>query len=181
MSSELANSLLRARSIESFWRRHAGDSKLSTFSALKTEIDRLIRVDLRVAGRLADRIEALAHLAGDPVSTAFAAASRARVLHFTGRYADASAKYITAVKGLKAAKLKAEAAQVQRQHVGVLAELGRYKDALSEARQVRRLLAPGDSVQHAQLEANIGTAYYRLDRYKEALDHYERARSLLPR
>ncbi len=180
MSAELAKTLLRAKGIESFWRRHGGERKVSTLTALKAEIDRLIRVDLGAATRLADRIEALAQLAGDPVSSGFAAACRARVLHFTGRYADANAKYVTALKALKGAKLKVEAAALQRQQVDALAQMGRYRDALDAAKSARRLLAPGDSLQHAQLETNIGNVYYRLDRYKEAFKHYERAKSLLP-
>jgi tetratricopeptide (TPR) repeat protein len=72
-----------------------------------------------------------------------------------------------------------EAAVIGRQQIDALTELGLYDDALGVAREARRVLVAAGPVERAKLETNIGNIYYRLDRYKQALKRYERARSLL--
>lgn len=146
-------------------------------AALKTEIDRLVGCDLASAGQLAARLEQLAAALGDRRAQAFADASRARVLHFSGSFADAERLYEQASQSLKSAGLKTEAAALQTQVVGVLIDLGRYQDALRLAKGARRRLA-AEPVQLAQLENNIGNIYYRLDRYRQSLTHYDRAREV---
>ena len=74
--------------------------------------------------------------------------------------------------------LKAEASFIQTQQVYALTQAGLYGDALKTARAARRALGD-DPARLAQLETNIGTVYYRLDRYRRALEHYDRARDLL--
>jgi len=146
-------------------------------AALKTEIDRLVGCDLASAGHLATRLEQLAAALGDRRAQAFADASRARVLHFSGSFTDAERLYQQASQSLKSAGLKTEAAALQTQVVGVLIDLGRYQDALRLAKGARRRLA-AEPVQLAQLENNIGNIYYRLDRYRQSLTHYDRAREV---
>src|SRR5439155_10653731 len=60
-----------------------------------------------------------------------------------------------------------------------LTQMGRYQDALQNARSVRRMLVRGESVKLGQLETNVGNIYYMLDRYKKALRHYDRAHEIL--
>lgn len=178
MSKELADKLINAATADAFLREQNGAAGWQTVSALKAEVDRLVGCDLKSAGQLATRLEQLAETLGDRRAQAFAEASRARVLHFTGSFADAERLYNRARQALNAAGLKAEAGAVQMQTVGVLIDLGRYQDALRLAKATRRQLAASEPVQLAQLENNIGNIYYRLDRYQQSLAHYDRAREV---
>lgn len=179
MSSELADKLMQARSTEAFLREQNVALRWQVVAALKGEVDRLVRCDLKAAARLSERVGEVATLAGDPISKAFAEASRARVLHLSGRPEEANALFGSAVDAMRSASLKSEAAEVQMQQVAALRQMGRYGDALKTASAARRVLKRGSSIQLAQLETNVGTIYYRLDRYKEALSHYDRAREIL--
>ncbi|HKP85127.1 MAG TPA: CHAT domain-containing tetratricopeptide repeat protein [Blastocatellia bacterium] len=179
MSRELADKLIKAESAQSFLREQGVVSGWQTISSLKSEVDRLIGVDLNAAQVLADRVEQLAALSGDSISKAFSEVSRARVLHHLGRYEEAERLYSSAVSALRAAHLTAEAAVIQVQQVALLRQMGSYTEALRVGRAARRSLLRGEPAQLAQLETNVGNVYYRLDRYKKALSHYERAREIL--
>jgi CHAT domain-containing protein len=178
VSSELANKLINAESVETFLRETPLAGEWETVSVLKSEVDRLVGSDLNAAERLAARIEQLALHTGDPISKAFAEASRARVLHHLGRYKEADALYESSIEAIRASKLVTEAGVLQMHRVFALAQMGRYTDALSASRSARRALRNADPIHLAQLETNVGITYYRLDRYKKALEHYDRAREL---
>jgi tetratricopeptide (TPR) repeat protein len=179
LSSELAQSLINAESPEAFLREQDASAGWRTLAALKTEVDRLVGCDLKTATRLTERVEQLSELVGDPLARAFAEASRARLLHLLGHHGQASALYEKAVAALSAARMSKEAAAIQKQQVDALTHAGRYDDALRVARAARRALRAAEPVQLAQLEANVGNVYYLLDRYKKALEHYDKARSIL--
>ena len=179
MSRELADNLIKAESADAFLHQQTLVPTWQTISALKSEVDRLIGVDLNAAQLLADRIEQLAAHFGDSISKAFAEASRARILHHLGRHEEAGRLYSSAVSALRAARLPSEAAIIQVQQVALLRQAGSYTEALKIGRAARRSLLRGEPAQLAQLETNIGNVYYRLDRYKKALAHYERAREIL--
>ena len=176
--TELADKLMSAESPEAFLREN-GPVAWQMFSALKSEVDRLVACDLNEAGRLTDRVEQLAGLVGDPVSKAFAQGSRGRVLYSSGRHSEANELFDYAVKAMRSANLRSEAAIIQKPQVAALLMMGRYEDALRTARQARRVLSRGEPVELAQLDTNIGHIYYRLDRYEKALEHYDRARKVL--
>ncbi len=176
MSKELADKLMSAESPESFLAEQEGKFDWQTMAALKAEVDRLAHNDLNVASLLVDRIERVARLTGEPLSNAFAEAGRARLLHLSGHYSEANKMFDGAIKSLLSARLRAEAAAIQKQRVDTLTQLGRYDDALSTARSARRALR---HTELAQLEANVGNIYYRMDRYRKALEHYDRARNIL--
>jgi CHAT domain-containing protein/tetratricopeptide (TPR) repeat protein len=178
VSKELADQLINAASAEAFLREQNGAAGWQMVATLKAETDRLIGCDLASAGRLATRLAELADAIGDRRAHAFADASRARVLHFSGGFADAERLYEQASQSLKAAGLKTEAAALQMQTIGVLIDAGRYQDALRLAKSARRHLAASEPIQLAQLENNIGNIYYRLDRYRQSLAHYDRARDV---
>lgn len=179
VGGSLANKLMGARSARSFLRQMGGRLGYEHIAALKSEVDRLVGRDLKVAARLATRIEQLAELLGDPLSRAFAGASRARVLHFSSRPLEANALYEKAEAALGAAGLDQEAAIIKKHRVDVLISAGRYEEALRVARSARRALLRAGPVQLAQLENNLGNIYHQLDQYKKALHHYNRARRLL--
>src|SRR5512144_2041595 len=88
MQAASADAFVRAEEVAPTWR---------TIATLKSEVDRLIGADLKVAERLNERIGQLAAILNEPISLAFADASRARVLHHTGRYTEADALYENAI------------------------------------------------------------------------------------
>jgi CHAT domain-containing protein/tetratricopeptide (TPR) repeat protein len=179
LSSELAQRLINAESPEAFLRDESAQAGWRTLAALKTEVDRLVGCDLNRATRLTERVEQLSELVGDPLARAFAEASRARLLHLLGHHGQASVLYEKAVGAMRAARLSTEAAIIQKQQVDALTHAGRYDDALRVARAARRALRAGEPVQLAQLEVNVGNVYYLLDRYKKALEHYDKAHQIL--
>jgi tetratricopeptide (TPR) repeat protein len=149
------------------------------FAALKDDVDRLVGCDLNAAANLTGRIERLAAHVGDPPSNAFAEASRGRVLHLLGRHHEANALYNRALTTLRVARLTNEAAGIRIHQVYALTQMGQYDEALLTARSARRVLARGETLELAKLEMNVGNVYYRLDRYKRALKHYDRADEIL--
>ena len=175
----MVEQLINAESAEAFLRAQAVASTWETVSALKTEVDRLIGSDLNAAQRLSERVDQLAAALGDPVSKGFAEASRARVLHHAGSYAEADSLYESAIRATRAARLTTDTAVIQMHRVFALTQMGRYDEALALARASRRVLSKRSPIHLAQLETNVGILYYRLDRYSKAIEHYERARELL--
>jgi CHAT domain-containing protein len=179
MSNTLAKRLMEATSADAFLRTRPSGLDWGAFASLKLEVDRLVNIDLNVAARLVDRIERVAILSADPLPQAFARASRARLLHLRGEHREANLLYDAAAKTLREHKLLMEAAVIRRQQIDALTQLGRYDDALAVGHEARRVLGRAGPVELAKLETNIGNTYYRLDRYKQALNRYERAGDLL--
>ena len=179
MSTELAFKLTNSESAEAFLREPDVAARWETVSALKAEVERLIGSDLNAAERLSERVAQVASAIGDSTSLAFAEASRARVLHHIGRYAEADALYQSAMHGTRAARLKTDSALIQMHRVVTLTQMGRYDEALKVSRASRRVLSKGQPVHLAQLETHVGILFYRRDRYAKAIEHYERARSIL--
>ncbi len=169
---------MNAESVEAFCKQQSRPIGWKMFAALKLEVDRLVHTDLNIASRLVERLEQLALLTDDEVSTAFAQASRGRLLHLFGQHAKAYDFYESAIKTLQRVRLIKEAAILQKQQIDTLTETGRYQEALRVAQSARRVLAQSDPVQLAQLELNVGHIYYKLDRYKTALEHYNKARDI---
>src|SRR5262249_10507773 len=180
VSRKLADKLMDAENAEAFFQANQS-LDWRAIASLKSEVDRLVGCDLTAAHRLAHRIEEIAELSGDRVSRAFAAAARGRVLHNSGRFGDANRLYDRAATIIARASLHAEAAWIRIHQVYALTQMGRYERALETAQSARRLLGRENTVRLAQLETNVGTIYYRLDRYQKALTHYERAKTLLSR
>lgn len=179
MSGELARKLVEARSAESFLRRQGHRLGWRSIAALKSEVDRLVVCDLNAAARLANRIEELATLKTDRVWKAFADASRARVLHYSGRHDAAARLYAIAAGTIDNAGLTVEAGAIKRHRVFALTQMGRYGVALRAAKAARTALAGSRPEQLAQLEANVGNIYDRLDKPRKALQCYDRARKIL--
>jgi CHAT domain-containing protein len=175
----LAKELMEAKSAEAFLRARPRGVGWRAFVSLKLEVDRLVHIDLNIASKLVERIEQIAARNPDARAEAFARASRARLLHLRGKHSEANSLYDAAARTLGEHDLTMEAAVVRRQQIDALTELGLYDEAIGVARAARRVLGRAGPVELAKLETNIGNIYYRLDRYKQALNRYERARKLL--
>lgn len=180
MSRKLADKLMSASSAKAFFLER-GSSDWRTIASLKSTIDSLVGRDLTVAAPLSARVIELADLLGDPLSKAFAAATHARVIHSSGNFSEANRIYQQSAKTLAAAQLYSQAAWIKTHQVYALTQLGRYDAALTAARDARAMLNGADPIRLAQLETNVGTVYYRLDRYEDASRHYKRASKLLER
>ncbi|MEW6208325.1 MAG: tetratricopeptide repeat protein, partial [Acidobacteriota bacterium] len=172
---KLANDLLRARNVKSFAQKHQGRLDMA---ALKREVNRLARCDLKKASLLARRVDELSQLSRNPAMKAYSRASRAVVLAHAGDHREANRLYRSSVKTLKAVGLKREAAVIEKERLRSLILLGHYGEALRVAHSARRALSKSDEIELAQLETNIGAIYYRLDRYSAAMKHYDRARRI---
>src|SRR5260370_38661509 len=96
-----------------------------------------------------------------------------------GRQSEANSLYEHGIEGIRGAGLPVEAAKIQIQQIDALKFLGRYDDAFRRARSARRHVAKAGPAELAKLETNLGNVYFHLDRYKEALQHYNRAKELL--
>lgn len=175
---DLANRLIEAENVSAFVFDQRG-LDWRAVASLKSDVDKLAASDLKSATRLADRVGELSALIGDSLSQAFADASRARVLDNGGRHSEANTLYEKAAAVMTSAGVKTDAAIVRKQQLHALIHLGRYEEALRKACAARRVLSKSDPIQLAQLEANVGNIYYRLDRYEKALSHYDRARRAL--
>jgi len=175
----LTNQLMSAASVEDFLRDHNGTLDWRTLAELKLSVDHLIGADLREATRLVERIESLAPLLGDGASMGYAQASRARIMFTLGRHSEANSLYKNGIDAIRAAGLPVEAAKIQIQQIDALKFLGRYEDAFKSARAARRYVAQAGPLELAKLETNLGNVYFHLDRYKEALQRYNKAKELL--
>jgi tetratricopeptide (TPR) repeat protein len=178
VTGEIVEKLIKADSVVTFLSDAGVPPSWETVASLKAEVDRLIGADLKMAQRLSGRVDELASAFGDATSRAFADASRARVCHHQGQYAEADALYQSAIRGTQTAKLYTDTAVLQTHRVFALTQMGRYREALALSRAARRALSRAP-VQLAQLETNVGILYYRQDRYASAIEHYERARRIL--
>ncbi|HLG15230.1 MAG TPA: CHAT domain-containing protein [Blastocatellia bacterium] len=181
MSRTLADKLIRAKSVDTFLRAQRRPIGAKVMSGLTSDVDRLVRSDLNAASRLVERLEELARKLGDPLLDAFAEAGRALVLHHRGDYAEANQLWDRGAAAMRAAGLSTESGIVRTHQVFTLTQMGKYDEALRVARAARRLLKSGQPVYLARLETNVGHVYYRLDRHKQALEHYDRARKVFQR
>src|SRR5262245_7665519 len=171
---------MNAASAEEFLRDQGGSVDWRLLAELKSSVDHLIGADLREATRLVERIESLAPLLGDGASRGYAQASRARIMFTLGRHSEANNLYQDGIAAIRAAGLPVEAAKIQIQQIDALKYLGRYDDAFKQARSARKYAAKAGPTELAKLETNLGNVYFHLDRYKEALQHYNKAKELLP-
>src|SRR5215471_12892586 len=170
---------MSAASAEDFLREHGGSLDWRTMAEFKSSVDHLVGADLREATRLVERIESLAPLLGDGACLGYAQASRARIMFTEGRHSEANSLYQNGIDAIRAAGLPIEAAKIQIQQIDALKFLGRYDDAFKGARAARRYAAQAGPIELAKLETNLGNVYFHLDRYKEALQRYNRAKGLL--
>jgi CHAT domain-containing protein len=146
---------------------------------LKGEVDRALYSDVAHSRRVASAVYWFAARLGDPVSKAWADASRARLLHAEGRYEEAEALYVKAASAFRTEGMALDAAALAKQRMAALMYLGRYEEAFALGRDSRRTLRRhGDLRLLAQHDTNFGSLYYHVDRYRPALAAFERARSI---
>jgi CHAT domain-containing protein len=149
---------------------------LAHVEALSQKIREIGWKDLALAEVLAESNRYLASQINTPAAWAYATRSTAQVLHMMRRCAEAQPLFEQAVKLFSEAGLKAEAGRTIVTVMENLMYLGRYEEALRLAEPARTALdKAGDTRYLALIEVSLGNLYYRLKRFAESLEHYDRA------
>ena len=135
-----------------------------------------LRVDLKKAHRLAEAALTIANKLGDKESKAYALRAQGNVLWFLRDNRQASELHAKAVEFFEEAGSGIEAGRTLSTSIQPLILLGEYERASDVAARAREIfLAAGETLRLARLEINIGNILHRQDRFREALDCYERA------
>ena len=158
-----------------FLDRYYNGSLEAFYQELNRESDRLIRTDLKKAGRLTEQTAALEKLLPDQYRAQLYRIW-GRHYHLSGNYPRALVLYEKAIDLFAKVKDYNSRARVQKALLDVLAYLGRYTDAAKAGQRsltyYRRIDAKND---YAQVLTNLGNLYHRLDENKKALRYYDRA------
>jgi len=165
-----------------FLSRHRMLSPL-TANRLDEAVSSLVRIDLKKASRLAATAVALANRLGDTESRAYALRAKANSLWFLGENRRASQLHAQATQLFEAAGKTVEAGRTLSSSIQPLILMGEYERALTAAERARQIFSTaGETTRLARLDINVGNIFHRQDRFREALDCYERAysRLLLP-
>src|SRR5262249_28996448 len=149
---------------------------------LDETVGTLLRVDLKKASGLADAAIAIANKLGDRESMAFALRAKANALWSVGQNKQASEFHAQAVQLFDEAGKPLEAGRTLSISIQPLILLGEYERAQKAAEEARKIFAAAqDELRLARHDINVGNIFHRQDRFREALDFYERACSqLLP-
>ena len=151
---------------------------LAHVQALSQKIREIGWKDLALAEVLAESNRYLASQIDTPAAWAYATRSTAQVLHMMRRCAEAQPLFEQAVKLFSENGLKPEAGRTTVTVMENLMYLGRYEEALRLAEPARAALEnAGDTRYLALIEVSLGNLNYRLKRYAESLEHYDRANS----
>ena len=149
---------------------------LAHVEALSQKIREIGWKDLALAEVLAESNRYLASQINTPAAWAYATRSTAQVLHMMRRCAEAQPLFEQAVKLFSEAGLKPEAGRTTVTVMENLMYLGRYEEALRLAEPARAALELADDQRYlALIEVSLGNLYYRLKRFTESLEHYDRA------
>jgi tetratricopeptide (TPR) repeat protein len=171
-ASEISNRIELSRFLEA----HPDAATPQLVRTLKERVEELHRTDAKAARELAQCVVLVAERAGDLESQALAYRARGLAALASGWQRDVLAHYQAAERLYQELGNELERARVLRSMIDPLMHLGRYDEALTAGRTARDLLkARGEVVLAAQVEANIGNVYHRLDRDAESLDAYDRA------
>jgi CHAT domain-containing protein/tetratricopeptide (TPR) repeat protein len=143
---------------------------------LDEAVSALIRIDLKKAGGLAEAAITIADKLGDRESKAFALRAKANALWSLGQNKQASEFHAQAIQLFDAVGKPVEAARTLSISIQPLILLGEYARAHEAAERARKIFtAAQDNVRLARLDINVGNIFHRQDRFREALDVYERA------
>ncbi|MFN0149174.1 MAG: CHAT domain-containing protein [bacterium] len=153
---------------------------LSVLLVLKREVERLVRVDARRALRLATVMERLLVHISDPKARAVASRAKAEALLFLGRFQLALDTYQETVRLYTEGGDVLEGARASIAEIPALAYLSRYDEAFTVARDAESALRKhGERAYLGRLYMNKGNLYFHMDRYREALAYYKKARRYL--
>jgi CHAT domain-containing protein/predicted negative regulator of RcsB-dependent stress response len=155
---------------------HFGGSVEAFMVALDAGLNGLIRTDLGKAKEYVSYSEKCSDHLPDRYKPRFVS-QQARYALWAGDYQLAHKKYSRALKLFLKYRDFEAAARLRKGLVDVLMYLGRYRDALETGKKAVRYFRGKDlAVDAAQTMCNIGNVYHRMDRNREALLYYDKAR-----
>jgi CHAT domain-containing protein len=148
----------------------------ATVTRLYDEVVRLARVDLDLAGRLAEAAHWISIRTEDPAARAMGLRAVGHMFYLKGNHAPALEHYQAALAIYRQEGLEVLAGRTMSGGLQTLIYLGRYDEAFAWADQARQIFAEhGDRLRLARLEHNMANILYRLDRFEEALELYRRS------
>lgn len=165
-----------------FLSRNSSLHSPATVKLLDDAVSEYVRKDLKKAQELAETAAALAQDLGDYESQAHASRAQANALWFSGHNQQAAELHKKAIEHFEESGNALETARTLSVSIQPLILLGEYDRALAAAERAREIFTSrGEAVRLARLEINVGNIFHRQDRFREALDCYERAyQQLLP-
>jgi tetratricopeptide (TPR) repeat protein len=135
-----------------------------------------VRVDTHRAERVAQAAIDVAEVLGHPASLALAFRARANALYTLDHHAEAIEFHEKAIALFEQVGDQAELARTLSGSIQPLLLLGRYDEALAAGERARKIFdAHGNKRRLARLDINIGNIYHRQDRFREAVQFYQRA------
>src|SRR5260370_12434613 len=142
----------------------------------------LVWADRKKADAVADAAVTIAKELGDNESRAFGLRAKANALWSLGQNKQASELHAQAIQLFDAVGKSVEAGRTLSISIQPLLLLGEYERAHMAAEPARKIFtAAPRTVLLARRDINVGNIFHRQDRFREALDFYERAISqLLP-
>lgn len=170
--SEISDDAVRKQ----FLARHRSLSKTEVVTAIAEKVLAEVRIDVQRALRLADAGLAIADNVNDRESRARAFRAKANALYVSGQNAAAAEQHAQAVALFDEIGKLDEVARTLSGSIQPLLLMGDYTRAFAAGERARQIFTEqGNTWRLARLEINIGNIYYRQDRFKEAVECYERA------
>jgi CHAT domain-containing protein/tetratricopeptide (TPR) repeat protein len=149
-------------------------SRRAELDRLCQEIYRATRSDPQGSVELGRAAVAMARSLDDPEALGLAARSLGHAWRAVADYRRALSAYAASDRAFERAGQKVDRARNAIGKLDALMYLGRYEEALTEARQAEEIfLEAGEELRLVGLRINLGSLYYRLDRYVEAAASYE--------
>ncbi len=144
--------------------------------ALCDEATKLVRVDVRLAQRVAELAGELADGLAEPFLRGRSRRARANVLHVQGEFEAALASYEEAIAIFDELGLALEVGITRSSALQTLAYVGQPDRSFEWAELARRTFEThDDALRLARLDLNLGTIVYRQERFEEARALMERA------
>ncbi len=162
--------------------RHRRQLTLELVAQLDDTVSGLLRKDLAQAQALADAAMAIARKLKDKEAAAHAHRAKANTLWFAGENQKAADLHTQAVQLFAEAGNSNQEARTLSVSIQPLILLGDYDRALAAADRAREIFtAAGDDLRLARLDINVGNIFHRQDRFREALECYQRTlKQLMP-
>jgi CHAT domain-containing protein len=154
----------------------------ATVEILAEAVRHRVRVDVDEAMRLAEAAFAVAKILDDSASLGLGCRARANALWYKNDLRAAVEMFEQAVAHFERAERLDEIGRTLSSSIQSLLLLGRYERALEAAGRARAIFRQiGDPLRLARLEINVANIYHRQDRFREALESYQKAyEQLLP-
>ncbi len=146
---------------------------------LTNRVRELLPRDLDLAEALAESSLFVASLINTPLAIAYATRAKAQVLYTRKKCADAQPLFERAVDLFSSAGVDSEVGRTLVVQMDNMSYLSMYEEAVRLEPRARDALEKAGDVRYlCNLKIALGNFYYRLNRFAESLDYYDRARRM---